>query len=79
MQMEQVKIITIKRLILKGDSFVGGLIWALTKGKSIKEAIKAGQICSTLTLGSKDSISHEISEEKITKEMENASSKTKSK
>jgi len=62
-----------------GDSFVGGLVWALSKGKSIKDAIKAGQICSGLTLASKENISPEITEDKILKELENSSSKNKSK
>jgi len=62
-----------------GDSFVGGLVWALSKGKAIKEAIKAGQICSGLTLSSKDNISAEITEEKILKELENSGNKNKSK
>ena len=66
-------------LFIVGDSFVGGLVWALSKGKAIKEAIKAGQICSGLTLASKDNISSEITEEKILKELENTGNKNKSK
>lgn len=58
---------------------MGGLVWALSKGRHMKDAIKVGQACSVLTLGSKENISPEITEEKLTKELEPANPKAKTK